>query len=279
MNPKLATTPLQAKPFIKWAGGKTQIVQEILQLAPKHFNRYFEPFLGGGAVFFALNPKQAFLSDLSEELINCYKVVRDLTPELANELSNYPNTEEFYYQLREQDKEPGFATFSDLKKAARFIYLNKTCFNGLYRVNSKGHFNVPFGRYKNPQLFKLENLLACSQALQGMELTSGGYEEVLNRASTDDFVYLDPPYSPLSETSSFTSYTADGFSNSKQAELKNFCDALNEKGVKFLLSNSYTTFILGLYKKYDVQTIKAKRAINSSSKGRGAINEVLIKNY
>lgn len=272
-------SPIQAKPFLKWAGGKSQIIDEILNACPKHFNRYFEPFLGGGAVFFNLNPKQSFLSDVSNELINCFIIVKQQPEELAKELSSYSYSEEFYYQLREISKNPEFSNLSPLKRAARFIYLNKTCFNGLYRVNSQGHFNVPFGKYKNPQFFKLDNLLACSQALEGAQLNAGSYENILTQVSCGDFVYLDPPYSPLNQSASFTSYTADGFSDAKQLELKNFCDKLNEIGVKFLLSNSYTTLILSLYKNYETSIVKAKRAINSAALGRGQINEVLIRNY
>ena len=276
---KSANNLPQAKPFLKWAGGKTQLMDEILNSAPKHFNKYFEPFLGGGAVFFNLNPKQAFLSDLCEDLINCFIAVQQTPNELVQELESYPYSEEFFYQIRELSRTEEFAKLSNLKKAARFIYLNKTCFNGLYRVNSQGHFNVPFGKYKNPQLFKIENIMACNQALKDVELKNATYDNILEKVSKDDFVYLDPPYSPLSQSASFTSYTSDGFSDNKQAELRNFCDKLNEKGAKFLLSNSYTTLILSLYKNYEIQTVKAKRAINSVSKGRGQINEVLIKNY
>ena len=270
----------QPKPFIKWAGGKTQLLPEILSRLPKSYNNYFEPFLGGGAVFFALNPKKAFLSDLSKDLITTYKVIKNDYEALANELSNYEYNEEFYYKLRAQDRDKeNYEKLSNLKVAARFIYLNKTCFNGLYRVNSKGEFNVPFGKYKNPSLFKIENLKACSNALESTELNTASYLETLKEIKKDDLVYLDPPYSPLNKTSSFTSYTKDGFNNDKQKELRDFCIEVDKIGAKFILSNSYNTLILELYKDFKIETIKAKRAINSKANKRNSINEVIVRNY
>ena len=270
----------QPKPFIKWAGGKTQLLPEILSRLPKSYNNYFEPFLGGGAVFFALNPKKAFLSDLSKDLITTYTVIKNDYEALANELSNYEYNEEFYYKLRAQDRDKeNYEKLSNLKVAARFIYLNKTCFNGLYRVNSKGEFNVPFGKYKNPSLFKIENLKACSNALESTELNTASYLETLKQIKKDDLVYLDPPYSPLNKTSSFTSYTKDGFNNDKQKELRDFCIEVDKIGAKFILSNSYNTLILELYKDFKIETIKAKRAINSKANKRNSINEVIVRNY
>ncbi len=270
----------QPKPFIKWAGGKTQLLPEILSRLPKNYNNYFEPFLGGGAVFFALNPKKAFLSDLSKDLITTYKVIKNDYEALANELSNYEYNEEFYYNLRAQDRgKENYEKLSNLKVAARFIYLNKTCFNGLYRVNSKGEFNVPFGKYKNPSFFKIENLKACSNALESAELNTASYLETLKQIKKDDLIYLDPPYSPLNKTSSFTSYTKDGFNNDKQKELRDFCIEVDKIGAKFILSNSYNTLILELYKDFKIETIKAKRAINSKANKRNSINEVIVRNY
>jgi len=277
-----------ASPFIKWAGGKSQLLPQILNRIPDEYNNYFEPFIGGGAVFYALNntlhntlnPKKAFISDFSKDLITTYKTVRDKPEILAEELSSYEYNEEFYYKLRELDRDQSkFKKLSELQVAARFIYLNKTCFNGLYRVNSKGQFNVPFGKYKNPSFFKIENLKACSKALLNADIKHQDYKAILEKVNKKDLIYLDPPYSPLNKTSSFTSYTKDGFNNEKQIELRNFCIDLDKKGAKFLLSNSYTTLILDLYKDFRIEALKAKRAINSNAKKRNSINEVLISNY
>jgi DNA adenine methylase len=270
-----------ARPFIKWAGGKGQLLNEILAVLPEDVERYHEPFLGGAAVFFALpqRPKQSFLSDVSSELINCYTVVRDKQEELLRAVEKHPYSEEHFYQLREADRKDDYKSWSDVDKAARFIYLNKTCFNGLYRVNSKGQFNVPFGKYKNPKILAPANLERCAQALKKAQCRVGSFETILAEVQAGDFLYLDPPYHPRSTTSSFTSYSKEGFSQETQIRLKEFCDAVDKKGAKFLLSNSFTTLILHLYKDYQVDTVDASRAINSVASKRGKLKEVLVRNY
>ena len=271
--------PLIARPFVKWAGGKTQILDQLLSRVPEHFGKYYEPFLGGGALFFKLQPKNAFLSDLNAELIECFAVVKDHVEELVEELQAFKYEEEFYYKVREWDRQDSYEDLPVVKKAARLIYLNKTCFNGLYRVNAKGQFNVPFGSYKDPTICDADNLRACSIALKSAELSSDSFEMILPKVKKGDFVYLDPPYMPRDETSNFTSYTAGGFSDSLQAMLRDFCFKLNHKGVKFLLSNSAVDPIRELYQPFNIETIQAQRAINSKGDKRGEIEELLIKNY
>lgn len=275
------TTPSPTRPFIKWAGGKGQLLDDILAVLPEDIVRYHEPFLGGAAVFFGLpqKPQHSFLCDVSLELINCYQVVRDNHQELCTALERHPYSEEYFYQLREIDRSSEYDKLTAVERAARFIYLNKTCFNGLYRVNSKGQFNVPFGKYKNPRIFNREALAHCSEALKHAELHVGSFETTLARVKEGDFLYLDPPYHPRSISSSFTSYSKEGFSQETQIRLKEFCDALDKKGAKFLLSNSFTTLILHLYKDYQVDVVEASRAINSVASKRGKLKEVLVRNY
>jgi DNA adenine methylase len=270
------------RPFVKWAGGKRQILPEILQSIPHKFNKYFEPFVGGGALFFELQPKEAVINDLNSELINLYKVIKNNPKELIDELKLYQNTSDYFYKIRELDRNPNFDKLSEIKKASRILYLNKTCYNGLFRVNSQGQFNVPFGNYKQPNIINDIVIMAVSNYLNSANLLmlSGDFEESLKKAKKNDFVYLDPPYDPVSEISSFTGYTLNGFGKDEQKRLKNVCDRLNEKGVKFLLSNSYTDFINELYKKeYNINIISASRSINSIGDKRGKISEVLIRNY
>lgn len=282
MQRKLVNKNKLVRPFVKWAGGKRQILPEILQSIPHKFNKYFEPFVGGGALFFELRPKEAVINDLNSELINLYKVIKNNPKELIDELKLYQNTSDYFYKIRELDRNPNFDKLSEIKKASRILYLNKTCYNGLFRVNSQGQFNVPFGNYKQPNIINDIVIMAVSNYLNSANLLmlSGDFEESLKKAKKNDFVYLDPPYDPVSEISSFTGYTLNGFGKDEQKRLKNVCDRLNEKGVKFLLSNSYTDFINELYKKeYNINIISASRSINSIGDKRGKISEVLIRNY
>lgn len=282
MQRKLVNKNKLVRPFVKWAGGKRQILPEILQSIPHKFNKYFEPFVGGGALFFELQPKEAVINDLNSELINLYKVIKNNPKELIDELKLYQNTSDYFYKIRELDRNPNFDKLSEIKKASRILYLNKTCYNGLFRVNSQGQFNVPFGNYKQPNIINDIVIMAVSNYLNSANLLmlSGDFEESLKKAKKNDFVYLDPPYDPVSEISSFTGYTLNGFGKDEQKRLKNVCDRLNEKGVKFLLSNSYTDFINELYKKeYNINIISASRSINSIGDKRGKISEVLIRNY
>ena len=266
-------------PLVKWVGGKRQLMSDLLRNLPLHYNRYLEPFVGGGALFFALQQENSYISDMNEELINLYQVVRDNVEELIKDLHTHENNKDYYLKIRDLDRLDNYGNISAIKRASRFIYLNRTCFNGLYRVNSKGEFNVPFGKYKNPKLVDEVNLVNVSRLLQATEIKHADFKRVLDVAKVDDFVYFDPPYMPLNETSSFTSYTKDGFGIDKQIELKNVCDELHGKGVKFMLSNSDTQFIKDLYADYEINTVYASRQVNSKASGRGKIAEVLIKNY
>ena len=228
-------------PLVKWVGGKRQLMLDLLKNMPTSFNRYFEPFIGGGALFFELQPYNAYISDMNEELINLYCVVRDNVYELISDLSKHKITKEYYLKIRNLDRTNKYKKLTNVQRASRFIYLNRTCFNGLYRVNSKGEFNVPFGNYKNPRIVDIDNLLSCSSLLKNTEIKHADFSKVLEYAKKGDFVYFDPPYVPLNETSSFTSYTKNGFDMDMQVKLKEVCDELNLKGVNFMLSNSDTS--------------------------------------
>jgi len=267
-------------PFLKWAGGKGQLLEQMAPYlpAPGTFGTYFEPFVGGGALFFHLHPKHAILSDLNAELIHVYQMVRDQPEALMRALDahfNHRLNEEYFYSVRRQRPE-GLTLAA---RAARTVFLNKTCFNGLYRVNSKGEFNVPFGGYRNPTLYVRENILAVSAALENTELLVADYQDACNKARKGDFVYFDPPYDPLSKTSAFTSYTSEGFGERQQRELAALFRTLDRKGCKVLLSNSATPLLDELYREYAPIRLKAKRAINCKGNGRGVIDELLIMNY
>ena len=266
-------------PIVKWVGGKRQLMFELLKNMPENYNRYFEPFIGGGALFFELQPDNAYISDLNEELINLYKVVRDNVEELITDLQKHDISKEYFIEIRNIDRTEEYKNWSNVKKASRFIYLNRTCFNGMYRVNSKGEFNVPFGRYKNPRILDENNLINCSNLLQRTEIRHADFSEILKKVKKGDFVYYDPPYVPLSETSSFTSYTKDGFDLDMHFKLRDVCDELDSMGIKFLLSNSDTKLVNELYENYNIKKVFASRQINANADGRGKITEVLVRNY
>lgn len=274
-----ARTLHRAGPFLKWAGGKSQLLATYDNYFPPSFRNYFEPFTGGGAVYFHLRSSRpafnAVLSDLNEELINCYSMIKDEIDELIDHLKQHENTSEYFYRTRALDT----SSLSQAERAARLIYLNKTCFNGLYRVNSKGQFNVPFGSYKNPRLCDERNLRACSAALQDVELVHAAFTSVLERAKKGDFVYFDPPYHPVSTTASFTSYTKNSFSAEDQEKLAQVARKLAQRGCRFMLSNSDTPLIRALYEDFQIQTVYALRAINCKAEGRGPVAEVLVTNY
>lgn len=266
-------------PFVKWAGGKRQLIPQMVSYLPKQFNTYIEPFVGGGALFFYMLPEKAILIDTNEELINCFQVIKNNVKELIELLKNHRNEKKYYYQIRALDRKPqSYNRLSKIEKASRMIYLNRCCYNGLYRVNSKGQFNVPFGKYKNPKFCDEENLNAVSSALKNVDIIHGSFETCLDHSKVGDFVYFDPPYHPLSLTSSFTSYTKENFGKESQRKLFNVFKQLDERGCKLLLSNSYNTFILDLYKEYQVVLLNARRAINSDATKRGIIKEVLVLN-
>ena len=269
-------------PVLKWVGGKRQLLPEIKLLLPKHIKNYCEPFVGGGAVLFDLQPKSAIINDINNDLILVYKVIKENVEDLIKELEEYPNEEEFYYNLRNLDRDHNiFEALSDMKKAARVLYLNKTCYNGLYRVNNAGEFNSPFGRYKNPNIVNAPVLRAVSTYFNSSDVvfSSNDFSYVLERVKKGTFVYLDPPYDPVSDTSSFTGYSRGGFSREQQIQLRECCDALNNKGIKFMLSNSATDFIRDQYAAYNIKIVQAKRAINSVATKRGDVDEVIITNY
>ena len=266
-------------PIVKWVGGKRQLMYELEINMPKTYNRYFEPFIGGGALFFYLQPDNAYISDMNEELINLYQVVRDNVDELITDLQKHDISKEYFMEIRNIDRTEEYQNWSNIQKASRFIYLNRTCFNGMYRVNSKGEFNVPFGHYKNPRILDENNLINCSNLLQRTEIKHADFSEILKKVKKGDFVYFDPPYVPLSETSSFTSYTKDGFDMDMQLSLRDVCDELDSIGVKFLLSNSDTQFVNELYENYNIKKVFASRQINANADGRGKITEVLVRNY
>ena len=275
------------QPFLKWAGGKRQLMDKIKENLPNDIKelKYYEPFVGGGAVFLELEPKKAVINDFNSELINVYEVIRDNVEELIHELKEYKekNSQEYFYEVRELDRNTEvYSNMSNVEKAARIIYLNKTCYNGLFRVNSRGEFNTPYGRYKNPNIVNEAVLKAVSIYLnssKNIKIMSGDYKESLRRISKKSFVYFDPPYWKISDSSSFTGYTMNGFTEENQVELRDVCRMLDKKGVKFMLSNSDTPFIRELYKEFSIISVDATRSINSNSQKRGTVGEVLVKNY
>lgn len=272
-NPSIA-------PILKWVGGKRQLLDQIMPLIPKDCSTYVEPFLGGGAVFFELQPKKAIINDFNEELVNVYLSVRDSCEDLISllEIHEAKHSEAYYYQIRSLDRDSGYSRLPPVEKAARILYLNKTCYNGLYRVNAAGQFNTPFGRYKNPSIYDAAAIRAMSKYLQrkSISIRQGDYRLALKGLRKGAFVYLDPPYLPISSSSSFTGYTEGGFSYDQQVELKKECDKLRKKGIAFLQSNSDCKEIRELYRGYEIRTVRAKRSINSNADKRGEINEVLI---
>jgi len=270
-------------PFLKWVGGKRQLIPSIIKHLPQNIHklRYFEPFIGGGAVFFHLQPENAVINDLNEELINVYLVVKNNVEELITDLKKHENTAEYFYQIRELDRSKNFKNLTTVQRASRIIYLNKTCYNGLYRVNNAGEFNAPFGRYKNPNIVNEPILKAVNKFLgkNNILINSGDYSEILKNIDDKSFVYFDPPYHPISENSNFTGYVQGGWDAFDQIRLKEVCDKLNEKGVKFLLSNSSASLIREQYSHYHISTVKAIRSINSNGADRREVDELLIKNY
>ncbi len=256
-------------------------MDEIRKYVPKNFTTYYEPFLGGGAVFLELQPKHFVVNDINPELINVYQTTKNNVDLLIATLKTFKNESDSYYEIRELDRFPLFNTMSNIEKAARIIYLNKTCFNGLFRVNSQGQFNVPFGSYKNPDIINEITLRAVSRYLNenSGSFLNGDFADAVKEAKKGCFIYLDPPYDPVSDSSSFTGYTLDGFGKRQQTRLKAVCDDLDNRGCKFLVSNSSTDFIRDLYRDYKIERVQATRSINSVAAGRGKVDELLIRNY
>jgi DNA adenine methylase len=270
-----ATAP--ARPFLKWAGGKSQLLPQLRSLLPPpdSFARYHEVFLGGGALFFELSRSEAHLTDLNAELVACYRAVRDDVEAVISALLEHRYEKQHFYEVRAWDP----ATLNAPERAARMIFLNKTAFNGLYRVNSGGRFNVPFGRHKNPLVCDADNLRACSAALASAELEVADFSTVVTRAQRGDFVYFDPPYVPVSGTANFTSYSAGGFSWEDQRRLADVLRALSKKQVKWMLSNSDAPQLRELYADFRLLEVAATRRINSRADGRGKIGEIVVLNY
>ncbi|MFK8181778.1 MAG: DNA adenine methylase [Phormidesmis sp.] len=269
------------RPFLKWAGGKRQLLPELLEHMPNKYNNYYEPFIGGGALLFALQPRKAVISDSNQELISCYTVVRDSLDELIEDLRRHHNEEKYFYQVREWDRKDTFKSKTLVQKASRIIFLNKTCYNGLFRVNSQGQFNAPFGRYKKPNILDEAVLKAVSAYLNEakVEILNQDFSTTVSKSRKNDFIYFDPPYDPVSDTASFTGYDINGFNKDEQKRLRDTFARLSEKGCKVMLSNAYTEFIRDLYKDYTCIRVQATRAINSKASRRGKIDEILVKNY
>lgn len=264
-----------SQPFLKWAGGKTQLLDELLKRMPQDYNVFFEPFIGGGALYFAVSPKTAVIADINDDLVNVYDVVRDHPEELIEALKGYVNDKDFFYEVRAQD----LHSLTPIERAARLIYLNRTCFNGLYRVNKSGQFNVPFANYKNPNIVQAERLLAASNTLSETKVFNASFEKVLVKAKAGDFIYLDPPYYPKDVYSDFKRYNKEQFYKNDHERLAELYNELSDRGCYVMLSNSDTPFTRNLYKKWRVDTVYAKRMINSDSSKRGEVTEIIVTNY
>ena len=269
-------------PVVKWVGGKRQIIDQITKYVPKTFSTYYEPFLGGGAVLFELQPRSAVVNDINAELINLYNVIKTNPAALIEDLKHHKNNKDYFYEIRELDRDKDkYNRLTSVQKASRIIYLNKTCYNGLFRVNSAGEFNAPFGSYRNPNIVNEITLTAVSKYFNKASIifTCEDFEEALKGVKKGSFVYLDPPYDPVSDTASFTGYDKGGFNRDEQVRLKKVCDELNIRNIKFLLSNSATDFIKELYSDYRIEIIQSKRVINSKANKRGEVEEVLVMNF
>ena len=280
-NVKLKYYNLQ--PFTKWTGGKRQLLGELRSYMPETYGRYFEPFVGGGALFFDLAPEQAVINDFNEELINAYRQIKNNPAELINLLIKHKenNSKDYYLALRSADRDGRISRMTGVERAARILYMLRVDFNGLYRVNSKNQFNVPYGRYKNPKIVDVDLLYQISEYLNenDIEILETDFAEAVKDAQTGDFVYFDPPYIPLNETSSFTSYTHEGFSYEEQVRLRNTFKELTERGVYAMLSNSSSPLVEELYKDFNIYFVEAQRTNGAKSSSRGKISEIIVTNY
>jgi len=265
------------RPFLKWVGGKTQLLPAFEAFLPSSWGRYFEPFVGGGAMFWRNSDGPSVLNDFNPDLATTYRVVRDDVEGLIEALSEHYYDKDHYYEVRALDPNE----MSLAKRAARMIFMNRTGFNGLYRVNKSGRFNVPFGRYKDPLICDEPNLRACSARLQETELREGDFEEAIADAKSGDFVYFDPPYAPVSRSANFTSYTAGGFGGTEQDRLRATLADLDRRGVQFMLSNSDAEGLYDMYRDdgWNVTKVRASRSINSKASRRGKVNELVVRNY
>ncbi|MGF0046615.1 DNA adenine methylase [Streptococcus hyointestinalis] len=280
METKIVNKELQ--PFTKWTGGKRKLLPIIKSLMPDNYNNYFEPFVGGGALFFELAPKQALINDFNTELINCYQQIKENPDQLITLLQHHQekNTKDYYLDLRSVDRDGRIEQMTDVEKAARIMYMLRVDFNGLYRVNAKNQFNVPYGRYKNPKIVDSELIYAISNYLNknSIQIVSGDFEKAVERAKEGDFVYFDPPYIPISETSAFTSYTHEGFSYDDQVRLRDTFKKLSERGVHVMLSNSSSSLVYELYKDFTIHSIEVTRANGAKASSRGKVSEVIVTN-
>ncbi len=271
-----------AAPIVKWVGGKTKLLPELRARLPGKYKRYYEPFAGGAALFFSLGPQDGCLGDMNEALIMTYTAVADCTSEVVDDLENHKRRhredDAYYYTVRDAWNE-GRWVGDHAGRAAAFIYLNKTCFNGLWRVNRAGQFNVPKGDYKDPTIFDKDMLLAAAAVLRGTELLVGGYDVTSEPAQAGDFVYFDPPYDPVSKTSNFTSYTKDAFGKDHQKALAEHARKLKDRGVFVMLSNNDTSYVRSLYEDFCIDNVKCARPINSKGDKRGQVDEVIITSY
>ncbi len=270
------------KPFLQWVGGKREMISQYEKYFPKKYNHYFEPFLGGGAMFFKLTPTKSFLNDNNQELFEVYKGVRDFPELVISILKNLRDrhSKELYMKIRELDRQYDlYKDFRDYEIAARAIYLNQTCFNGVYRVNQKGQFNVPIGSSLNRLICDQDTILKASKVLKKASIQCVDFEKAIEKAEKGDFVYLDPPYYPVSKYSDFTRYTKEKFYQEDQVRLKESVDKLTKKGVYAMISNSDCDFIRNLYKGFEVKTVVSSRSLNCKSDKRGEVSEVLITNY
>jgi DNA adenine methylase len=272
MNGEVGSRP---RPFLKWAGGKSNLLHRLRPLVTRDYENYIEPFVGGGALFFDLSPYRAILSDLNTELMNCYRVVRDEPHRLLRLLETMSVDKETFYAIRRQNPEE----LHDVERAARLIYLNKTCYNGLYRVNKKGQFNTPFGRYEKMRICNVESISAASRALQGVMLLNGDFEYILSTyAKLGDFIYLDPPYPAVGIFSDFKRYTKEFFVEEDHVRLAEAVKELDRNGCKFVLSNAMHPLILKLYARFRKIDVEAPRYINCRGGKRGSVPELLITN-
>ena len=274
---------LTLQPFTKWTGGKRQLLPTIKKLMPESYNHYYEPFIGGGALFFDLAPKKAVINDYNAELINCYQQIKENPNELIELLKVHKenNSKEYYLELRSVDRDDRINKMSDVQRAARVLYMLRVDFNGLYRVNSKNQFNVPYGKYKSPKIVDEELISAISTYLRSnqIEIRAGDFEDALLDVQKRDFIYFDPPYIPLSETSAFTSYTHEGFSYDDQVRLRDVFKKLSEKGAYVMLSNSSSPLVEELYQDFNIHYVDATRTNGAKSSSRGKISEIIVTNY
>ncbi|VTX86358.1 DNA adenine methylase [Gemella haemolysans] len=279
MNDKLE----KLQPFTKWTGGKRKLLPKLKELLPVDYNNYYEPFVGGGALFFELAPKNAIINDFNNELINCYIQIKNNPNKLIESLRKHKekNSKEYYLEIRGLDRLDCFSNLSGIERAARIMYMLRVNFNGLYRVNSKNQFNVPYGNYSNPKIVDEELINSISDYLNSNEIKimSGDFEDSLDTVKSGDFVYFDPPYIPLNETSSFTSYTHEGFSYEDQVRLRDTVRKLTEKGVKVMVSNSSSELTIDLYREFNVHYVDVTRTNGAKSTSRGVVKEVIITNY